>query len=67
MHNDDVIDQLRSVSETLAERAIALLREAVSEGHTKAPANEKKVTQARRAVEKAIHLLEGLETESFDD
>jgi|OM-RGC.v1.035012598 hypothetical protein len=63
---DDLIDRLRSVSEDLADRAIALLSEASRAGETKRPAAEKSLTQARRAVEKAIATLESLSRESAD-
>jgi hypothetical protein len=63
---DDLIDRLRSVSEDLADRAIALLSEASRAGETKRPAFEKSLTQARRAVEKAIATLESLSRESAD-
>jgi hypothetical protein len=48
------------VSEDLADRAISILSEAMREGQTKRPADEKAITQARRAVEKAIAALESL-------
>ena len=63
---DDLIDRLRSISEDLADRAIALLSEASRAGETKRPAAEKSLTQARRAVEKAIATLESLSRESAD-
>ena len=63
---DDLIDRLRSVSEDLTDRAIALLSEASRAGETKRPAAEKSLTQARRAVEKAIATLESLSRESAD-
>lgn len=55
---DDIIQRLRSVSEDLADRAIAILSEASRAGESKRPDAERVVTQARRAVEKAIVLLE---------
>lgn len=57
---DDVIQQLRNIEETLGERALNMLRDAVQSGATSRPAGEKPVTQARRAVEKAINLLESV-------
>lgn len=57
MKSDEIIEQLREISDTLADRAISLLRDAVNESDSQAQKMEKKVTQARRAVEKAIHLL----------
>jgi len=56
----DLIERLRAVSEDLADRAISILSEAMREGQTKRPADEKTITQARRAVEKAIAALESL-------
>jgi N-acetylmuramic acid 6-phosphate (MurNAc-6-P) etherase len=55
---DDLIERLRAVSEDLADRAIAILSEATRSGATQRPAEERTLTQARRAVEKAINLLE---------
>ncbi len=57
---DDVVSQLQSISETLGERTFSLLREAVASGSGQRPPDEKIISQARRAVDKAIHLLEGL-------
>ncbi len=58
---DEVREQLQSVSEELADLAISLLGQAVSAGedHERVGmANmERRVTKARRAVEKAIHEL----------
>ena len=55
---DDLIAQLRSVSEDLADRAISVLSEASRAGETRRPEAERALTQARRAVEKAIAILE---------
>lgn len=57
--NDDVISQLSSISDLLSDRAISLLREAVDQGDVAAVVAEKRITRARRAVEKAIHILGG--------
>jgi hypothetical protein len=58
---DEVRDQLQSVSEELADLALSLLGQAVdeSEDHERAAFTslERRVTRARRAVEKAIHEL----------
>jgi hypothetical protein len=54
---DDICDQLRSVSDRLADLALASLREAVGEGATRTPAEERRLTRARRAVDKAIAVL----------
>lgn len=59
--NDDglaeMVETLRSVSESLADRSLAILKEANRAGETKRPDEERVISQARRAVEKAISLL----------
>lgn len=55
---DDLIARLRSVSDDLADRAISVLSSASRAGETKRPDEERALTQARRAVEKAIAVLE---------
>ena len=42
----------------LAELAIDVLRQAIDDGAAKRPAEERQLTQARRAVEKAARLLD---------
>jgi len=54
---DALVDTLRGVSEALADRSLAILKEAHSAGETKRPEEERVVSQARRSVEKAIALL----------
>ena len=56
---DDLADRLDLISDELADRAIELLKDAVQEGQSSRPAAEKQLTQARRAIEKASHLLRG--------
>ena len=58
---DSLIERLRSISEDLADRAIVVLSEASRAGETERPAQEKALTTARRAVEKAIATLERLQ------
>lgn len=53
----DIIDRLQRVSEELADRALLELKEAHRAGATKRPESEKSLSQARRAVEKAIAVL----------
>ena len=55
---DDIIERLRSASEDIADRALSVLSEASRAGETKRPDAERALTQARRAVEKAINLIE---------
>ena len=53
----DLIERLRQISEELADRALDELKEAHRTGATKRPDSEKSISQARRAVEKAIATL----------
>lgn len=57
--HDDLADRLEQIAEELAERAIDVLRKAISDHQTGRPAEEHTLTQARRAVEKAAGLLRG--------
>ena len=50
--------KLESIGEELTDVSVEVLREAVAEGATTRPAVDKKLSQARRAVEKAARLLE---------
>jgi len=63
---DDIISRLRSVSEDLADRAISALSATLRAGGPKRPDSERALTQARRAVEKAIGLLERLPSSTDD-
>jgi len=58
---ESLIERLRSISEDLADRAIVVLSEASRAGESERPAQEKALTTARRAVEKAIATLERLQ------
>lgn len=58
---NDIIVALESISEQLSDRALQMLHEAVSSGAGARPIAEKSVTQARRAVEKAISILRQIE------
>ena len=53
----DITERLRVISEDLADRALVELKEAHRSGATKRPESEKALSQARRAVEKAIAIL----------
>ena len=55
---DDLIINLRNVEERLRDLAYDRLRQAV-EGNEQAKADEKKLLQARRAVERALNALGG--------
>lgn len=56
---DDLVATLQQVSDAIGERSIALLREAIEAGAGERPPLERKLSQARRAVDKAIGLLGG--------
>ena len=55
---DHLADRLDAVAEDLDEIMFDQLREASAE-KTGRPADDKRLTQARRAIEKASHLLRG--------
>ena len=55
---DELLGQLRTVEESLRDLAYDRLREA-ADGDEGAAADEKRLLQARRAVERAIHALGG--------
>ena len=54
---EDLVERLEAVSEELAERALAALRAAVEDGATTRPDVEKRLTRARRSVDKAVAVL----------
>lgn len=53
---DDLVQQLRTIEETLRDLAYDRLS-AAADGDADAAADEKRLHQARRAVERAIHAL----------
>jgi hypothetical protein len=55
---DEIVAQLRSIEERLRDLAFDRLRDA-AEGDAAAAADEKKLQQARRAVERALRALGG--------
>lgn len=55
--HDDLIDELTRVVDSIDERALTALREAVASGATQRPESDRSLTQARRAIEKAIQAL----------
>ena len=50
--------RLEAIAEELADLAMVRLRESIDAGGHEIPVDEKRLTRARRAVEKAVHLLE---------
>lgn len=59
---DDIRERLEAIAEELADRAIEVLRASIDEGAKELPMDEKRLTRARRAVEKAAHLLADQQT-----
>ncbi|MEY4231070.1 MAG: hypothetical protein RLZZ362_1919 [Actinomycetota bacterium] len=53
---DDVADRLEAIVADLDERSFDLLREAAAARGGR-PADDKRIMQARRSIEKAIHVL----------
>ena len=54
---DEIRRRLESIAEELGDLAILRLRESIDAGGTELPVDEKRLTRARRAVEKAAHIL----------
>jgi hypothetical protein len=54
---DELVERLQVVADDLDQVIFDQLREASAEGRAR-PVDDKRLTQARRAVEKAIHLLD---------
>ena len=54
---DDVRQRLEGIAEELADLALVRLRESIDAGGTELPVDERRLTRARRAVEKAAFIL----------
>lgn len=54
---DDIRIRLEVIAEELSDLAIVRLRESIDAGGHELPVDEKRLTRARRSVEKAIVLL----------
>jgi predicted ABC-type ATPase len=54
---DDIRGRLEAIAEELADLAIVRLRESIDAGGHELPVDEKRLTRARRAVEKAVSIL----------
>ena len=55
---DDIRKRLESISEELADLAMERLRESIDVGGVELPVDERRLTRARRAVDKAVALLQ---------
>ncbi len=60
----ELADRLDAISEEIASIAIDELKQALRRGEAKRPDSEKQLTQARRAIDKAAHLLRGRQGQS---
>lgn len=54
---DAIADRLEAIDEELSDLAMSALREAIEDGDTGRPEVERRITRARRSVEKAARLL----------
>lgn len=54
---EDIRIRLEAIAEELADLAIVRLRESIDAGGSELPVDERRLTRARRAVEKAAHIL----------
>lgn len=54
---DEIRARLEVIAEELADLALVRLRESIDAGGSELPVDEKRLTRARRAVEKAIVIL----------
>jgi hypothetical protein len=64
---DEIRGRLEGIAEELAELAIVRLRESIDAGGQELPVDERRLTRARRAVEKAISILEDGDRRVTDD
>jgi hypothetical protein len=53
----DIRQRLEAIAEELADLAIQRLRDSIDAGGTELPVDERRLTRARRAVEKAAAIL----------
>jgi hypothetical protein len=54
---DDIRGRLETISEELADLTIERLKESIDAGGNELPVDERRLSRARRAVEKAIGIL----------
>ena len=55
---DDIRGRLEAISEELADLSIQRLKESIDAGGHELPVDEKRLARARRAVEKAVGVLQ---------
>ncbi len=54
---EEIRERLRVIEEDLSDLALLRLRDSIDNGGTELPLDERRITRARRSVEKAIALL----------
>ena len=54
---DEIRRRLEQIAEELADLGMERLRESIDAGGTELPVDERRLARARRAVEKAAHIL----------
>lgn len=64
---DEIRGRLEAIAEELAELAIVRLRDSIDSGGHELPVDERRLTRARRAVEKAVALLSDSDWSSDTD
>ena len=55
---DEIRGRLEAISEELADLAMVRLRESIDAGGEELPVDERRLARARRAVEKAVSILQ---------
>ncbi len=63
---DEIRMRLEGISEELADLAIVRLRESIDAGGKELPVDERRLTRARRAVDKAVTLLSEPDDSAYD-
>lgn len=58
---DHIVSKLEAIGAELDDLALEVLHQAVADGAGRRPDDDKVLTQARRAIEKATHLLARLD------
>jgi hypothetical protein len=62
---DDIRGRLEAIAEELADLAIIRLRESIDAGGDELPVDERRLTRARRAVQKAADILREPDDDPF--
>ena len=63
---DELADRLDAIAEEIAEASITELKAALRRGEQKRPQLERTLSQAKRSIDKAAHLLRRAESDEVD-